>query len=330
LFLIQPCRARRLPTLILGILATSWPAGGRGQGPVGREAGGVPAATARQVPEALNFANGLFRERRYEMAADEYERFLKAARPGPDADEARFGLANARLFQGRYDLAKKQFEIFLKGAPGHPNAATAWYRVGETAYMLGDLRAARQALEKFTAENPGHRHLETAWPYLGDVCLRLGDLPRARQAYDQALATHPEGRLSDRARFGLGRTLALEGDTEAALGAFRGLVERGGPEWTDRSWLQIGQILARSGQQARAVEAFETLERVAPRSLPAAESRLKGPLCRRERFGGAPGAVPGPGRRVAPGARSSAARPRVPLTDAARYPATWKWCLRQS
>lgn len=254
--------------------------GARGQAPSGRESGasgtrtGTPGPGSRQVPEALNFANGLFRERRYEMAAEEYERFLKGARPGPDADEARFGLANARLFQGRYDQAKREFQDFLKGAPDHPSAATAWYRVGETAYMLGELPVARQALEKFTAENPGHRHLETAWPYLGDVCLRLGDLPRARQAYDRALATHPEGRLAARAWFGLGRALALQGETEASLAAFRSLVERGGPEWTDRGWLQIGQLLAGSGEPARAVEAFETLERVAPRSLLVVEARL--------------------------------------------------------
>ena len=208
------------------------------------------------------------------MAAEEYERFLKGAKPGPDADEARFGLANARLFQGRYEQARKQFEEFLQAAPKHPNAATAWYRLGETAYLLGDLRAARQALEKFTAENPGHRQLEMAWPYLGDICLRLDDLPRARQAYDQALATYPQGRLADRARFGLGRTLALLGDPEGGRKVLQTLVEHGSPEWTDRAWLQIGQILANSGQPARAVEAFETLERVAPRSLLVAESRL--------------------------------------------------------
>src|SRR5439155_22791385 len=129
------------------LLAAQWPARAMAQAPSGREASksttaGAAAAPARQVPEAMNFANGLFRERRYEMAAEEYERFLKGAKPGPDADEARFGLAHARLFQGRYDQARRQFEEFLKAAPDHPNAATAWYRVGETAYMLGDLRVA--------------------------------------------------------------------------------------------------------------------------------------------------------------------------------------------
>ncbi len=261
-----------MPILVLGILAALWPLAVVAQTPPGREPG--VAAAGRPVPERLNFANGLFHERRYEMAADEYERFLKGSKPGPDADEARFGLANARLFQGRYEQARKQFEEFLKAAPKHPNAATAWYRLGETAYLLGDLRAARQALEKFTAENPGHRQLEMAWPYLGDICLRLDDLPQAKQAYDQALATYPQGRHADRARFGLGRTLALLGDPEGGRKVLQTLAEHGSPEWTDRAWLQIGQILANSGQLARAVEAFETLERVAPRSLLVPESRL--------------------------------------------------------
>jgi TolA-binding protein len=259
-----------MPVWVAGIATVLVMSPARGQAPPGR----APDAAARPVPEGLNFANGLFRDRRYEMAADEYERFLKGAKPGPDADEARFGLANARLFQGRYDQARRLFEEFLKAAPTHPNAATALYRLGETSYMLGDLRAARQALDRFTTENPGHRHLETAWPYLGDVCLRLDDLPHARQAYEQALATYPQGRLADRARFGLGRTLALQGDPEGARKVLQALVDQGNPDWTDRAWLQIGQILADSGQHARAVEAFETLERVAPKSLLLAEARL--------------------------------------------------------
>jgi TolA-binding protein len=260
------------------ILTVLWARPVPAQAPPARATDSPPApgtsAPGRQVPEALNFANGLFRDRRYEMAAEEYERFLKGAKPGPDADDARFGLANARLFQGRYDQARRQFEEFLKAAPTHANAPTALYRLGETAYMLGDLGGARQPLEKFTAENPGHRHLETAWPYLGDVCLKLGDLPRARQAYEQALATYPQGRLADRARYGLGRTLALQGEGEAARKVLQTLIDQGSPEWIDRAWLQIGQTLNDSRLYPRAVEAFETLERVAPKSLLVPEARL--------------------------------------------------------
>lgn len=237
-------------------------------------ADGQTAAPARRVPETLNFANGLFKDRRYGLAAEQYEKFLADAKPGLEASEARFGLANARLFQGEYAKAREQFREFLKQAPDHPNAPTAWYRVGETAYMLGDLPAARQAFEKFTSGYPGHKHLDTAWPYLGDVCLRMNNLPEARRAYEQSLKGHPEGRLADRARFGLGRSLALQGESDEALAVFGTLAEKGGKDWADRAWFQIGQAQAGAKRYDKAVEAFEKVESVAPQSPLIAESRL--------------------------------------------------------
>ena len=258
--------------LVLGILAALWPAAVGAQAPPGREAGA--AGAGRPVPETLNFANGLLHERRYEMAAEEYERFLKGAKPGPDADEARFGLANARLFQGAATRARKQFEEFLQAAPKHPNAATAGYRLGETAYLLSDLRVARQALEKFTAENPGHRQLEMAWPYLGDICLRLDDLPLRQTGLRPGAGDVSPGPARGSGTVRTGPDPGTAGRSGGAAKVLQTLVANGSPEWTDRAWLQIGQILANSGQPAPAVEAFETLERVAPKSLLIPEARL--------------------------------------------------------
>jgi TolA-binding protein len=234
----------------------------------------APAPSARKVPEALNFANGLFRERRYELAAKEYERFLSETEPGQDADDARFGLANARLFQGHYAKARAEFETFVKQAPKHPSTGTAWYRIGETAYMLRDLKAAREAFETFTANYPKHKHLDTAWPYLGDVCLGLQDLDKARSAYEHSLEADPEGRLADRARFGLGRALLLQGKPDEALGYFTALATRGGRDWADRAWLQGGLAHAKAGRDDKAVEAFEEVEKVAPKSPLVSEARL--------------------------------------------------------
>ncbi len=255
--------------LLLGLAAG--PASGQAPGAPGP----APSAEARRVPEALNFANGLFRDRRYDLAAEEYEGFLKTAQAGPDADDARFGLANARLFLGRYKEARQAFEAFLKAAPkDHPNASTALFRVGETAYLLGDLPAARASLEKFLAENPGHRHEETAWSHAGDVALRLDDLPRARQAYEKVLSK-PGGRLAARARLGLGRTLALQGETDAAVKTLDELVATGGPEWSDRARYEVGRIELAAGRFDRAVSAFEALEKASPKSPLAPDARLR-------------------------------------------------------
>ncbi|MGO9916113.1 MAG: tetratricopeptide repeat protein, partial [Isosphaeraceae bacterium] len=97
----------------------------------------APASQAqRRLPEGLSFAHGLFRQRRFDLAAEEYQRFLNSSPSDQDAADARFGLANAWLFQGRYKDARRAFREFLDKSSDHPRAITAWYRLGELAYIL--------------------------------------------------------------------------------------------------------------------------------------------------------------------------------------------------
>ena len=89
-------------------------------------------APARQVPEALSFAHRLYQGRRFDLAAEEYEKFLKSgqARAEADSADAWYYLGNARLFLEQYQEARKAYEEFLRVAPDHPNGPTARYRVG--------------------------------------------------------------------------------------------------------------------------------------------------------------------------------------------------------
>jgi TolA-binding protein len=234
----------------------------------------APASKMRRIPEGLNFAHGLFRQRKFDLAAEEYERFLDSRPAREDADEARFGLANARLFEGRYKEARQAFRDFLDKAPAHPRARTVWYRLGELSFILGDLPAARQALETFIAGSARHPNLETAWTYLGDVRFGLDDLAGARKAYERSLADFPQGQLVDRSRFGLGRALASLGQIDPALEAFKELTRRGSTDWIDRAWFQIGKIQLERGRYDEAVETFQTLDRLAPRSGLKSEAAL--------------------------------------------------------
>jgi TolA-binding protein len=229
----------------------------------------------RRIPDALRFAHGLLRQRKFDLAAEEYERFLATRPGGADRLDALFGLANARLDQGRYADSLRAFGEFLEAAPDDARARTARYRLGELSYLTGDLPAARRSLEAFTADNGPHPALETAWTYLGDVCFALNDLSAARAAYERSLADHPRGRLAARARYGLARTLAASGDRDRALGLLRELARQGGPEWVDRAWLQIGSIELAAGRPAEAVEALTSLERAVPDSPLKGEARIR-------------------------------------------------------
>ncbi|MBX6313443.1 MAG: tetratricopeptide repeat protein [Isosphaeraceae bacterium] len=276
----RPQRRQGAAWILAATLAASGPFAARGQqGAADRAASVSSGVGARRIPETLNFANGLLRDRRYDLAAEEYERFLKEGPRGPETADAHFGLAEARLALGQYKEARRQYEEFLRLAPRHPNAPTAWYRVGETAYMLGDLAAARAALGTYTEGDPKHRYQDLAWTYLGDVCFALKDLPAARRAFEQALRSYPEGRLADRARYGLARTLAGQGETDRALTLFNTLVERGDRAWAEKAQYQIGEVRAAAGQYAEAVSAYEALEQAAPRSPLIPEARLHKAEC---------------------------------------------------
>ena len=184
----------------------------------GREAGSensrpVAVQGLRPASDALKFANGLLRHKKFELAGEEYERLLGAGASGTERNDALFGLGTARLSLGRYRQARESFDAFLKGAPNDPRARSAQYRLGELSYLLGDLPAARAALEAFTSAGSKHPSLESAWTYLGDTCFGLEDLRRARTAYERSIAAYPEGRTADRARYGLARTLAVSGES---------------------------------------------------------------------------------------------------------------------
>lgn len=241
-----------------------------------------PAMASRPVAaqeaaglETLDFANRLLKDRRYEQAAQEYETFLKTGPAGAAAADARFGLANARLFAGDYAVARREFGRFLADFPDHANAASARFRSGELAYMLGDLPAARAELESYTQRHAQHRNAETAWTYLGEVCYRLGDLTAARAAYQHAVDEFPMGRLLDRSRYGLARTLTSLKEYDPALQLLQDILKNPAAEGRDKARFQSGTILAEAGRPAEAVAVFEALERDEPTSALIPEARLR-------------------------------------------------------
>lgn len=231
--------------------------------------------SSRPISESLNFANGLFQKRNFELAAEEYERVLKSHPSVDEANDARFGLANARLFQKRYQDAQRTLREFLVDAPGHRRARSAWYRLGEVSYLLGDLAESRRALERFTEGDATHPNLETAWTYLGDVCFALKNLPAAKRAYDSGLAAFPKGPLVDRTRYGLGRSLAGLNQPEEALKILEELARSGKRDWVDRARIQIGSIHSAAGRDDEAVLAYKSLERESPNSPLRFEAALR-------------------------------------------------------
>lgn len=239
-----------------------------------RNAARRETATDRVVPEELNFAAGLYQQRRYDLAAEEYQKFLARNPNGQDAADALYGLAGSKLMISQYEDARAAYREFLKRAPGDPRSADVLYRVGETSALLGDLKVAKQSLEDFTRRTPKHRFTQAAWVNLGEVDYKLGEHDKACDAYRKALEIEAKGRLADRSRFGLGLALAAIDRSKEAIQVLGELAEQGGIEWRDRAWNEIGRLHVRAGKDAEAVAAFESVERAAPKSRLIAVERI--------------------------------------------------------
>lgn len=198
---------------------------------------------SQDVPESLRFATGLYQQRRYDLAAEEFQKFIaeNKTKNSPDVVNAQYALATCRLFLGQYAESRQSFEDFLKIAPPeHPNLSAAQFRVGETSYLMGDMQKAEGALARYLDQSPkDHPQRDSALVYAGDVSLRLEHTDQALSFYELALKQFPKGRLATRARFGLGRCLSLKGRHAEALNEFKTLQETGGAEWSERAWYQI-------------------------------------------------------------------------------------------
>ncbi|MFM7317696.1 MAG: tetratricopeptide repeat protein, partial [bacterium] len=234
---------------------------------------------AQQSAETLRFADGLFQQRRYDIAAEEYQKFLRENKQekSPEAVAATYALATSQLFLGRYAEARKSFEDYLKiAAADHANFASAQFRVGETSYLMGDVEKAESALATYLEKAPaGHPQRDSALVYAGDVALRREKLDQAISFYEKSLEQFPKGRLATRAQFGLGRSLALKGRNADALKLFQALQAAGGQEWSERAWYQIALQEIALKQFDNAAKSLAELEKASPRGTSGPDARWK-------------------------------------------------------
>ena len=238
----------------------------------------ISIISAQEIPESLKFANGLYQQRRYDLASEEFQKFLKENPKASNTDiaSATYAFATCKLFLGQYAEARKAFEEFIAKSPDHPNIASAQFRAGETSYLMGDLDKAQSWLKLFLEKSPAdHPQRDSALVYAGDIAIRQEKPDAAIELYQKAIAAYPNGRLTTRAIFGLGRSFSLKARHKEALEQFQKLQTIGGAEWNDRSLYQIILEETSLGLLDSASKSLDGLTKSNPNSPLIPETRWK-------------------------------------------------------
>ncbi|MEX2289738.1 MAG: tetratricopeptide repeat protein [Mycobacteriales bacterium] len=150
---------------------------------------------------------------------------------------------------GRYDESLAAVRRMADLRPGADTSSRASY-----AFELrGDVDRARAALEEAVqlANLPADKAF--AQYYLGELAWNTGDVEAARTAYEAGLSVDPSylPLLAGRAK-----VLAAQGDTTAALGELRTVVERlPAPEFL----VAYGELLEATGQSEQAQEQYDVV-----------------------------------------------------------------------
>jgi TolA-binding protein len=221
----------------------------------------TPAPTAETAEDAYAVAVSHYSGGRWQLAAEEFTRFLREYPDHSQAASALFFRAEALVQQGRHADARKGYLDFAAREPEHRFAPQARFRAAEAVYLAGNAKAARTELEKFLADHPGSALNVYAQKYLAELALAARDGPRAAALFKEILERHPDGPQVDECRFGLGRALELQGDIESARIAYQTMTAADGP-LADDAQVQTGICLYNHGDYPQAAKAFRTaLER---------------------------------------------------------------------
>ena len=160
----------------------------------------VPLAAwgqSQSLPEEYRFATGLYKQQRWDLAADAFRQFLKKHPNHERVPYARLYLGLTLVNADHLSDARQVLREYVRDYPRSKSLPEALYRVGECSYLLDDLKSAEAEFQQFLKQYPQHELVEWALPYLADTKLRLKQPEAARDLFKRcprAISQQPPGR----------------------------------------------------------------------------------------------------------------------------------------
>jgi cellulose synthase operon protein C len=214
-------------------------------------------AQSQPLPEDYRFAAGLYKQQRWDLAADAFRQFIKKYPHHERVPYARLYLGMTLVNADHLADARQVLREYVRDYPHSKSLPDALYRVGECSYLLDDLKSAETEFQQFLTQYPQHDLVEWALPYLADTKLRLKQPQAARDLFKKALARYPQSRLTEDSKFGLARAFEDLHETDAATALYAELAEKKATgNRAAQSLLNLATIRFRTGKYDEASKLF--------------------------------------------------------------------------
>lgn len=178
---------------------------------------------AAEPIEDYKLAVGLYNKGRWQLAAESFESFLKAAPDHTNAERARYYLGLTWFNAEQYEKSRTTLRDFEKRHPQSSRIPESTYWTGYASFLLNDFTSAAGEFERFRTASKEDPLLERALPMLGESLLRTKQVEAAEKVFTQSLASHPDGALAEDAKFGLARAYELLGKSAESIQVYEKL-----------------------------------------------------------------------------------------------------------
>lgn len=179
----------------------------------------------------LDFAHGLYRQKRFELAADEYASYLKSHPDGPAANEAKFFLAESYVQTKKEAEALPLFKMLIEqasktpGAIPEPQWTQSLFRAGQISFNRKQFDAADKYFQTFLDRFPDHALRGQAIYLLAESRLERNDPAGAEQALSLTSNVKIEPSLADYILLTRGKLADQQNKTEEAERSYRQVIE---------------------------------------------------------------------------------------------------------
>ncbi len=163
-------------------------------------------AAKRAFAAAARFQNS----QQFDLAAEDWEKFLAKFATDPLAGKARYYAGVCRMQLKAYDEAAAHFQQLWDTAPAFELAEDALLNLGWCQYTLGAAGAAEmyakaeKTFETLAERFPSGKHLDQAWFYLGETKYAQDDRAAAVDFYTRLTSQHRRSPLYSDGLYALG------------------------------------------------------------------------------------------------------------------------------
>lgn len=192
------------------------------------------------------------------------------------AEEQDYAFAHGLYKDGLFQLASEQFERFIQQYPRSIKLPDAFFLKAECLFQLEQFDAAVVGFSSFLQQYPSSNLADNAYFRLGDTNLKLKKTQEAISAYKTILEKYGESKLAGEAAYWIGEAHVKNEEYDSAIKYYT-LSYENYPDnrLRDYALYSVAWTHQRKGDYARAAEWYRLLLKEFPQSTLAASSKVR-------------------------------------------------------